>query len=185
MKVLLPDGSDVVMPEGATATDVAESIGPRLAKAALAAKIGDQMVDLGTPLADGDQVAIITASSPEGLDVIRHSAAHLLAEAAIRLYPGTKVAIGPAIKDGFYYDFEFPRPVGEDDLSAITAEMERLVAARLPFERREVSRGGGPRTFPGRTLQGGTHPRSSRRRHHQRVQAGGVPRPLPGPARAR
>ena len=140
MKVLLPDGSDVVMPEGATAIDVAESIGPRLVKAALAAKIGDQMVDLGTPLADGDQVAIITASSPEGLDVIRHSAAHLLAEAAIRLYPGTKVAIGPAIKDGFYYDFEFPQPVGEDDLSAITAEMERLVAARLPFERREVSR---------------------------------------------
>ena len=91
-------------------------------------------------MSDGDKVAIITTSSPEGLDVMRHSAAHVLAEAAIGLFPGTKVAIGPAIKDGFYYDFEFPQPVGEDDLSALTAEMERLVAAHLPFERREVSR---------------------------------------------
>ena len=74
------------------------------------------MVDLATPLREGDNVAIVTPATPEGLDVIRHSAAHVLAEAATRLFPGTKVAIGPAIKDGFYYDFEFPQPVGEDDL---------------------------------------------------------------------
>ncbi len=140
MKVFLPDGSAVVMPDGATTLDVAQSIGPRLAKAALAAKIDDRAVDLDASISDGDRVAIITASSPEGLDVIRHSAAHLLAEAAIRLYPGTKVAIGPSIRDGFYYDFEFPQPVGEDDLSTIMVEMERLIAAHLPFERREVSR---------------------------------------------
>jgi len=140
MKVLLPDGSDVVVPEGAAAIDVAQAIGPRLAKAAVAAKVGDRVVDLCTPLSEGDQVAIITAASPEGLDVIRHSAAHVLADAAIRLFPGTKVAIGPAIKDGFYYDFEFPQPVGEDDLAAIKAEMERLIGERLTFERREVSR---------------------------------------------
>ena len=140
MKVLLPDGSDMLLSEGASALDLAEQIGPRLAKAAIAAQVDDEVVDLGTPLNEGDRVAIITATSPEGLDVIRHSAAHLLAEAATHLYPGTKVAIGPAIKDGFYYDFEFPGPVGEDDLSAIKAEMERLVAAHLPFERREVSR---------------------------------------------
>ncbi len=140
MKVLLPDGSDVVVPEGAAAIDVAQAIGPRLAKAAVAAKVGDRVVDLCTPLAEGDQVAIITTSSPEGLDVIRHSAAHVLADAAIRLFPGTKVAIGPAIKDGFYYDFEFPQPVGEDDLAAIKAEMERLMGEKLTFERREVSR---------------------------------------------
>lgn len=140
MKVLLPDGSDVVVPEGAAAIDVAQAIGPRLAKAAVAAKVGDKVVDLCTPLAEGDQVAIITVTSPEGLDVIRHSAAHVLADAAIRLYPGTKVAIGPAIKDGFYYDFEFPQPVGEDDLAAIKAEMERLIGEQLTFGRHEVTR---------------------------------------------
>jgi threonyl-tRNA synthetase len=140
MKVLLPDGSDLSLADGATAADVAESIGPRLAKAAVAAKVGDRVVDLGTPLADGQQVAIITPSSAEGLDVIRHSAAHVLADAATRLYPGTKVAIGPAIKDGFYYDFEFPQPVGEDDLPRLTGEIQRLLGAGLPFERCEVSK---------------------------------------------
>jgi threonyl-tRNA synthetase len=140
MKVLLPDGSDLTVADGATAADVAQYIGPRLAKAAVAARIGDRMVDLATPLAEGDQVAIVTASSPDGLDVMRHSAAHLLAEAATRLFPGTKVAIGPAIKDGFYYDFEFPQPVGEDDLAKLTAEIQRLLATGAPFERREVSK---------------------------------------------
>lgn len=140
MKVLLPDGSDLLVPDGAKAADVAKTIGPRLAKAAVAAKVGDQVVDLNTPVAEGDQVAIITAASPDGLDVIRHSAAHILAEAAVRLYPGTKVAIGPSIKDGFYYDFDFPEPVGEDDLPALMAEIERLVDSRAPFERREVTR---------------------------------------------
>ncbi len=140
MRVALPDGSDIVVADGATAADVAESIGPRLAKAALAARVGDQLVDLSAPLTEGDRVEIITASSPEGLDVIRHSAAHLLAEAATRLYPGTKVAIGPAIKDGFYYDFEFPQPVGEDDLPRIAEEIQGLVNQRLPFGRREVSK---------------------------------------------
>jgi threonyl-tRNA synthetase len=140
MKVQLPDGSEMVVAEGARAADVAAGIGPRLAKAAVAAKIGGQIVDLETLLSDGDQVAIVTASSPEGLDVIRHSAAHVLAEAAVKLFPGTKVAIGPAIKDGFYYDFEFPRPVGEDDLPTLTAEVQRLMAAAAPFERREVTK---------------------------------------------
>ena len=140
MKILLPDGSEMAVADGASAADVAAAIGPRLAKAAMAAKVGDRVVDLGVPLAEGDQVSILTASSGEGLDVIRHSAAHVLAEAATRLFPGTKVAIGPAIKDGFYYDFDFPGPVGEDDLPKLTAEMERLVAADGSFERREVSK---------------------------------------------
>jgi len=140
MKVVLPDGSDLSVAEGATAADVAEAIGPRLAKAAIAAKIGDRVVDLATPVDEGDQVAILTPSSEEGLDVIRHSAAHVLADAATRLFPGTKVAIGPAIKDGFYYDFEFPEPVGEDDLPRLTEEIQRLLGSSLPFERREVSK---------------------------------------------
>jgi threonyl-tRNA synthetase len=140
MKVVLPDGSDLIVADGATAADVAGSIGPRLAKVAVAAKIGDQVVDLASPVAEGDHVAIITSTSPEGLDVIRHSAAHVLAEAATRLFPGTKVAIGPAIKDGFYYDFEFPQAVGEDDLPRLTQEIQRLLASASPFERREVSK---------------------------------------------
>ena len=140
MKVLLPDGSGLEMDEGVTALDVAEKIGPRLAKAAVAAKVNGRTVDVTTPLHDGDQVGILTVASDEGLGVVRHSAAHVLAEAAVRLYPGTKVAIGPSIKDGFYYDFEFPKPVGEDDLAAITKEVERLIATGAGFERREVSK---------------------------------------------
>jgi threonyl-tRNA synthetase len=140
MKVVLPDGSELTVVDGATAGAVAEAIGPRLAKAAVAAKVGDRTVDLCTPLHDGDQVAIITASMPEGLEVMRHSAAHVLAEAATRLFPGTRVAIGPAIKDGFYYDFEFPQAVGEDDLPKLNSEIERLLAGASPFERREVAK---------------------------------------------
>ncbi len=140
MKVLLPDGSGLEMDDGATALDVAEKIGPRLAKAAVAAKVNDRTVDVATPLHDGDQVGILTVASDEGLGVVRHSAAHVMAEAAVHLYPGTKVAIGPSIKDGFYYDFEFPKPVGEDDLAAITKEIERLVATGAGFQRREVSK---------------------------------------------
>ncbi len=140
MIVLLPDGSSLEVAEGATALDVATAIGPKLAKAAVAAKVGERIVDLNTPLHDGDRLTILTPSTPEGLEVMRHSAAHLLAEAATRLYPGTKVAIGPAIKDGFYYDFAFPQPVGEDQLADLQAEMERLIARGEPFERREITR---------------------------------------------
>jgi threonyl-tRNA synthetase len=149
MKIVLPDGSDISVADGATAADVAESIGPRLAKAALAARVGERMVDLATPLSDGDQLAIIVADSPDGLDVVRHSAAHVLADAATRLFPGTKVAIGPAIKDGFYYDFEFPQPVGEDDLPKLTKELERLLALASPFERREVTKEEAVKLFSG------------------------------------
>lgn len=140
MKVVLPDGSELNVLEGATAADAAEAIGARLAKAAVAAKVGERLVDLDTPLHEGDAVSIVTATSPEGLEVMRHSAAHVLAEAATRLFPGTKVAIGPAIKDGFYYDFAFPQPVGEDDLPGLIEEMQKIVSAAIPFERREVSR---------------------------------------------
>ena len=140
MNVLLPDNTSLSVPEGATGFDAAQAIGSRLSKAALAIKINENLVDLDTPLTEGDTIAIITATSPEGLDIIRHSAAHIMAEAVVNLYPGTKVAIGPAIKDGFYYDFEFSAPVGEDDLPKITAEMERLQKQKQSFTRREVSR---------------------------------------------
>jgi threonyl-tRNA synthetase len=140
MNVILPDGSNLTVPDDATALTVAESIGPRLAKAAVAAKIADKLVDLATPVHDGDHVSIVTLGSDEGVDVLRHSSAHVLAEAATKVFPGTKVAIGPAIKDGFYYDFEFPEPISEDSLADFQAEMERSIKEAHRFARQEVSR---------------------------------------------
>lgn len=140
MNVMLPDGSNLSVPEGATALVVAEAIGSRLAKAAVAAKIGDRLVDLTTPVHEGDRVSVVTLASEEGVEVLRHSSAHVLAEAATRVYPGTKVAIGPAIKDGFYYDFEFPEPITEEALTRLQAEIERSIKEAQPFTREEVTR---------------------------------------------
>ncbi len=140
MNVFLPDGSPLTVPEDATVRTVAQTIGPGLAKAAIAGKVGDRVVDLTAPVHEGDRVAIVTLATPEGIDILRHSSAHVLAEAATRAYPGTKVAIGPAIKDGFYYDFEFPQPITEEDLARIEQEANRAIKAREPFERREVTR---------------------------------------------
>ena len=149
MNVILPDGSPLSVPEGATALTVAETIGPRLAKAAVAATIDDHLVDLSTPVREGNQVSIVTLKSEAGLEVLRHSSAHVLAEAATHVYPGTKVAIGPAIKDGFYYDFEFPEPISEDDLTRFQDEMQRSIEAARPFRRREVSRAEALEIFAG------------------------------------
>lgn len=140
MNIILPDGSQLSVPDGATALTVAETIGPRLAKAAVAAKIGGKPVDLSTPVHEGDQVSIITLDSDEGLEVLRHSSAHVLAEAVTRVRPGTKVAIGPSIKDGFYYDFEFSEPISEAELVTFQAEIELSVAAAQPFQREELTR---------------------------------------------
>ena len=114
LHITLPDRSPLELPDGATALDAAQAIGPRLAKAAAAAAVaahgGDSPrpppVDLTHPLADGDQVAIVTIDSPDGLDVLRHDCSHLLAQAVLRLWPGTKYSIGPTIENGFYYDFQ-------------------------------------------------------------------------------
>ncbi len=140
MNVILPDGSELALPEGATGRTVAEAIGPRLAKAALGVTINGTLSDLDTPLSQGDRVGIVTAQSKEGLDLLRHSASHVMAEAVTRVYPGTKVAIGPSIKDGFYYDFDFPEPISEEDIARFQAEMEKSIKEAQPFERREVSR---------------------------------------------
>ena len=140
MNVFLPDGSELSVPEGATALAVAEAIGSRLAKAAVAAKIGDRLVDLASPVHEGDQVSILTLASEEGVEVLRHSSAHVLAEAATRVFPGTKVAIGPAIRDGFYYDFEFPEPIAEESLTRFQKEMDRSIKEAQPFTREEVTR---------------------------------------------
>ena len=140
LTVKLPDGSPRELSPGATAADLAASIGSRLAKAALAAVVDGAEADLGSPLPDGATVAIITADSDAGRHVLRHSTAHVLAQAVTLLFPGAKFSIGPAIEDGFYYDFDLPggRTFSETDLAAITDKMREIVKADQPFVRSEV-----------------------------------------------
>ena len=131
----LPDGTAIELVDGATGLDAAQAIGPRLAQAAVAVEVGGELRDLRLPLADGDSVRVLTARDPEALAVLRHSTAHVMAEAVLHLWPDTKVAIGPAIADGFYYDFDFPEPVSADDLDRIDAEMRRILKTEHPFVR--------------------------------------------------
>ncbi|HEV3265590.1 MAG TPA: threonine--tRNA ligase [Acidimicrobiales bacterium] len=139
--VRLPDGSTKELAEGTTALEVAESIGPRLAKAAVAARVDGAEVDLATEVPDGSSVAVVTADSDEGRAVIRHSTAHVLAQAVLRLWPGARFAIGPVIEDGFYYDFELPGGAhfSDDDLGRIDAAMREIIAENQPFIRHEHS----------------------------------------------
>jgi threonyl-tRNA synthetase len=139
--ISLPDGSDRTLPAGTTALGLAESIGRRLAKDAVAAVVNGETVDLWRPLPDGAEVAIVTAGTDEGRHVLRHSTAHVMAQAVTQLFPGAKFSIGPAIENGFYYDFDLPggRTFSEDDLAAIEARMREIVAAGQPFTRSEMS----------------------------------------------
>jgi threonyl-tRNA synthetase len=136
----LPDGKPLELPDGATGADAAAAIGPGLARAALAIRVDGELRDLSAPLPDGAEIAILTDRDPEALELIRHDAAHVMAEAVVELYPGTKVTIGPPIENGFYYDFEFPEgvKVNEDDLERIEAAMNEHIAAGEPFERRDL-----------------------------------------------
>jgi threonyl-tRNA synthetase len=143
MKVVLPDNSELELPDGATGLDAARAIGPKLAEQAVLVRSNGDTRDLRLPLEDGQQIQILTTrdkADPDALYVLRHSAAHLLAEAARRLYPGTKVAIGPPIENGFYYDFEFPEPVGEEALERLEAEIKREIEEGREWERSEVGR---------------------------------------------
>jgi len=140
IKVSLPDGSEKNVAEGSTVLDVASSIGPRLAQAAIAGKINGALVDVTTVVTGGDAVEIITDKSPEALGILRHSAAHVMAEAVKDLYPLVQFGIGPAIEDGFYYDFAVEKPFTPEDLVAIEARMHQIVAEELPFTRTELDR---------------------------------------------
>jgi threonyl-tRNA synthetase len=141
IQVLLPDGSARTLPVGATAAALAAAIGPRLAKDALAAVVNGALIDLTTPLEDGAAVAIVTPQSNAGREVLRHSSAHVLAQAVTRLWPGAKYAIGPAIENGFYYDFDLPEGAhfSDDDLERIDAEMRLIIKEDQPFTRAELS----------------------------------------------
>jgi threonyl-tRNA synthetase len=142
MKVVLPDASELQLPDGATGLDAARAIGPKLAEDAVLVRSNGRVQDLRLPLEDGQQIQILTtrdSQDPDALYVLRHSAAHLLAEAVRRLYPGTKIAIGPPIENGFYYDFEFPEPIGEEALEKIEEEIGKEIAEGRSWNREEVS----------------------------------------------
>jgi threonyl-tRNA synthetase len=142
MTVSLPDGSQRELPTGATGLDLARSIGEGLARAAVAVQVDGDTRDLRLPLADGETVRILTKNDEDALAVLRHSAAHVMAEAVTKLWPGTKVTIGPAIENGFYYDFDFGPDVTitEDDLVKIEDEMRRLIKEGRAWDRWEVTR---------------------------------------------
>ena len=140
LTIILPDGSPRTLPEGATGADLAADIGPGLAKAAVIVSVDGEGRDLGRPLADGDAVSVVTADSDEGLHTLRHSTAHVLAQAVLDLWPGATHAIGPPIEHGFYYDFELPDGAAftADDLGAIDARMREIIDADQAFERFEA-----------------------------------------------
>jgi threonyl-tRNA synthetase len=150
VKVILPDSSELELPDGATGLDAARAIGPKLAEQAVLVRSNGDVRDLRLPLEDGQRIQILTTrdkDDPDALYVLRHSAAHLLAEAARRLYPGTKVAIGPPIENGFYYDFEFPEPISEEALERLEEEIRREIAEGREWERWEVDRDEAKRYF--------------------------------------
>jgi threonyl-tRNA synthetase len=147
ISLTLPDGSVREMPRGTTGADVAASIGPGLLKAALAARVDGEIVDLSRPIMADAQLALVTAKDEaDALELVRHDYAHLLAEAVQRLFPGTQITFGPSTDDGFYYDFAPPRidgrdrPFTDEDLPAIEAEMRALIAANKPITRQVWSR---------------------------------------------
>src|SRR6476660_2958151 len=142
MKVLLPDRSELELPDGATGLDAARAIGARLAEQAVLVRSNGSVQDLRLPLHDGQHVHFLTTrdtDDPDALYVLRHSSAHLLAEAVRRLYPGVKIAIGPPIENGFYYDFEFPEPISDADLERIEEEVRRELEEGRAWTREELS----------------------------------------------
>ena len=178
LHVSLPDGSPLELADGATVRDAAAAIGPRLAKAAIAGRVTaagpgapdaagapapSRLVDLSARLYEGDQVAIVTlrGDDRDAVDILRHSASHVMAQAVLRLFPGTKYAIGPTIENGFYYDFQFPEPITDADLARIEKEMAKIVAENEACSSaRSCPRRGGVARLPlppGPALQGRAH----------------------------
>jgi threonyl-tRNA synthetase len=137
IQLTLPDGSVREYPAGITGLAVAESIGKRLAKDALAVKVGGKVMDLSAPIPASAPIEILTFSSPDGREVFWHSSAHVMAQAVTELFPGTKLAIGPPIEEGFYYDFDPPKPFAADDLERIEKRMGEIIAEDAPFQRRD------------------------------------------------
>jgi threonyl-tRNA synthetase len=140
LNIRLPDGSQKSFPGPTTVAEIAQAIGPGLARAALAGKVNGKLVDTSYRIGSDAELAIVTERDPEGLDILRHSTAHLLAQAVKELFPDAQVTIGPVIENGFYYDFAYKRPFTPEDLAAIEKRMTEISKRDLPVERREMAR---------------------------------------------
>ena len=140
--VILPDGSERILGPNATGADLAAELGARAAREALVAIVDGDQLDLNRPLPDGANVSLVFPTSEEGLEILRHSTAHVLAQAVLELYPGATFSIGPPIEDGFYYDFDLPdeQTFSDDDLERISTKMKEIVGNKQPFVRREIQR---------------------------------------------
>ncbi len=139
-RVTLPDGSTLSVNDGTTAEELAEQIGPGLAKAAVAAKVNGELADLSTPIRADAHVQIITSGDDEGLEIMRHSCAHVMAEAICALWPAAQLVYGPTVEDGFYYDIDLDEPIRPDDFGRIEEKMREIVEADRPFVRTQMSR---------------------------------------------
>ena len=147
IEMTLPDGTVASVPRGTTGLEIAQSIGERLAAAAIVVKVDGEQFDVSRPLEKGGSFEVVTDSSKEGRFVIRHSAAHVLAQAVLDKFPGAAYAIGPPIDDGFYYDFDVGRAFTPDDLDVLDARVQEIIAEDQPFERTEISRDEGAALF--------------------------------------
>jgi len=140
VKIELPDGSIITAASGTTVKQIAEQIGPALAKSAVAAKLNGQIVDLTTKVINDSSLVIITLKDSDGLQIMRHSCAHIMAEAICKIWPDTSLVYGPAVKDGFYYDIDLDESIKPEDFERIEAEMAKIIAADEPFVRKEMTR---------------------------------------------
>src|SRR3954467_9093205 len=147
LTLTLPDGATRQVEEGTLPRDVVGSIGQRLLRDALAVEVDGQVQDLVTPLRNGGSFKVLTSRDPAALDVLRHSGAHILATAVRRLRPDAKIGFGPAIEEGFYYDFEVEQPFTPEDLAQFESEMKKVIAEKYPFTREEVSQGEAKKRF--------------------------------------
>ena len=147
IQLKFPDGAVKEFENGVTTEEIAGSISPGLRKSALAGKIGDQLIDLKTPIHTDGDISIITPTSDEALDILRHSTAHLLAQAVKRKFPDAKLGIGPTIDNGFYYDIDSPTPITAEDLPELEKEMKRIIGENLPVIRHDVSRAEAEKRF--------------------------------------
>ncbi|MHA1205475.1 MAG: TGS domain-containing protein, partial [Candidatus Heimdallarchaeaceae archaeon] len=138
VKVKLPDNNEITIEKGKTVLDLANKISPNLAKASLAAKVDDKLVDLTYPIEQDCKVELITARSDEAFHILNHSAAHVLASAVVELFPEAKPTIGPSVDEGFYYDFEVKKPFSQEDLEKIEKKMIEIIEEDTPFIREEV-----------------------------------------------
>ena len=126
IQITFPDGAVKEFPKGTTAEEIAASISPSLKKKAIAAKLSDRLIDLRTPIHEDGKIAILTEKDPEALEIMRHSTAHVMAQAIKRLFPNVKLGVGPVIEDGFYYDVDSEQPITADDLPKIEKEMKKI-----------------------------------------------------------